>query len=59
MCFLLTVTLHVFKIRKRAEKMIKVDSKSSNLGLDSLKNIDYLENYKQPRIAYNGENLIV
>ena len=43
---LLTLTLQVFKIRKQGKKIIKVDSKSSNLSPDSLKNIDFSESYK-------------
>ena len=37
MSFLLTVTLQVFKIRKRGRKIIKIDNKNYSLGYyDSL-----------------------
>ena len=49
--FLLIVTLQVFKIRKRERKIIKVDSKRSNLSFDPLENIDFLGNHKQSNIA--------
>ena len=54
MSLLLTVTLQVFKIRKRGRKIIKVDSKSENLSPDSLKNIDFSGSYKQSKIGYEN-----
>ena len=51
MFLLLTVTLQVFKIRKRERKIIKVYSKGWNLNSDSWKNIDFSGNYKQSKIA--------
>ena len=47
MSLVLTVTLQVFKIRKRVRKIIKVDSKNKSLSSDSLKNVYFSENYKQ------------
>ena len=51
MSLLLSVTLQEFKIRKQERKIIKVDSKSSNLGSDSLKSIDFSGYSKQAKIA--------
>ena len=51
MSLLLTITLKVFKIRKRGEKIINVEGISSNLSSDLLENVDILRNYKQSKIA--------
>ena len=55
MSLLLTITLQVFKIRKRGRKIIKVDSKGLNLSPDSLNNILYFsESYKQSKLEYEN-----
>ena len=54
MSLLLRITLQIFIIRKQAKKIIKVDSKSSNLSPDWLKNIDFSGNHKQSTIVYEN-----